>query len=276
MRRTSHALAALALLALALAAPVSVPAASPPLTGVFYNLHPSVRAGGMATLSDLAGDRGHLNLTQLTGDSMVLCGAGDFSGAREGQQLRASFVSRDLDRGCGFDHGGIFTITATVGLDERHAAGDYAARNAGGSLFIEAPGVFEVWADGVAPPTVRYTGWLFNQRAGVGGTAVLDLAMGDRTIFGAMNFTGAPGDTTLCGAGPLTGVRREGGTLEWSFVSADADPGCGVDRGLRFVVEAERAANGATIAGAYSLGGSRAGIFELRRASQLYLPMLGR
>lgn len=276
MRRIARALAALAISALALAAPAPAPAAALPLAGVFYNLHPYVRAGGPATLTDLAGDAGHLNLTQMAGDSRVLCGAGDFSGAREGDQLRASFVSRDLDRGCGFDHGGIFTITATIGLDDLHVAGDYFAKNADGSSLREAPGVFEVWAEGAAPPATRYLGWFFNQRAGISGTLTLDLAMGDRALFGAMNFTGNPGDTVLCGAGPFTGARGDGGALEWSFVSADGDEGCGFDRGMRFIVEAQRSPDGATITGEYFLGSSRAGIFELGRASPTFLPAVGR
>lgn len=276
MRRATMALAALVLAAMTLAAPTPAPAVAPPLAGVFYNLHPNVRAGGPATLSDLAGSTGHLNLTEMAGDSRALCGAGDFSGEREGDQLLAAFVSRDLDRGCGFDHGGIFTITATVGLDDLHVAGDYSARNADGSSLTEAPGVFEVWADGTAPPTSRYMGWFFNQRAGISGTLTLDLALGDRALFGTMDFTGNPGDRVLCGAGPFAGARHGAGLLEWSLVSADPDPGCGFDRGLRFVVEAQRSADGASITGEYFLGGSRAGIFELGRAAATFLPSVSR
>jgi len=276
MHRLAYTLTALTLLAVALAAPSPAPAAAPSLIGVFYNQHPSVRAGGPATLGDLAGDAGYLDFTQMAGDSRVICGAGDFSGTRAGEQLLASFVSRDLDRGCGFDHGGIFTITATVGLDDLHVAGDYVAKNADGSSMIESTGIFEVWANGTAPLTTRYRGWFFNQTAGVSGTAVLDLAVGDRALFGKMNFTGTPGDTILCGAGLLTGARHDSGALEWSFVSADADLGCGFDHGMRFIVDAERSPDGASVTGEYFLGDSRTGIFELRRASTTFLPIVTR
>jgi hypothetical protein len=240
-----------------------------------YNTGPSVRAGGTATVQNLSGGSGALNFTELDGDTRPLCGAGTFDGARTGQQLTASFVSRNLDQGCGFDHGGIFTITATVGLDERWMAGDYQATNAGGSALTEAPGLFEVWGEGEAPATVPYAGWFFNQQAGISGTLTLDLASGERVIFGKMNFSGQPGGTTLCGAGTLTGARGIDNRLEWSFVSPDTDPGCGFDRGLRFVIETERASEG-VLSGIYYLGSTRAGIFEVRAVQQLWLPLLQR
>lgn len=56
---------------------------------------------------------GYINFTNYP-DVPSLCGAGDFTGYRQGRDLQFSFVSNDPEPDCGFDRGWFFTVTATL------------------------------------------------------------------------------------------------------------------------------------------------------------------
>jgi hypothetical protein len=122
------------------------------MSGVFYNL--LAMAGGIVDVDLALTDMqalGYINFTQRPEDPAPLCGAGDFSGPRDGNTLHLSFISDDPDPGCGFDRNAVFTMTANIDGHTTHFWGDYQGTNAGGSHIREAPGVFEAWTPGSQP-----------------------------------------------------------------------------------------------------------------------------
>jgi hypothetical protein len=58
-------------------------------------------------------------------DDPVVCGAGDFEGIREGNDLVWQFISSDFDEGCGFDVGFVFEVDAALSGDESTITGTY-------------------------------------------------------------------------------------------------------------------------------------------------------
>ncbi len=253
----------------------ATPTETPPMRGVFFNAHPQVLAGGSATLTGFSNaNLGRLDLTALPDDTRTLCGAGDLIGVRTAQSLSATFTSGDTDPGCGFDHGGIFTITATIRADERRLWGDFSTRNAGGSAFIEGYGGFEVWAEGAAPQSERYEGTFTNTSVGRSGTADMTLMVGERTVSGAINLSNLPGEAALCGAGAFTGLIEPDGAVLLSFRSNDPDPGCR-SVSSQFIVQAALTNGGANFAGTYTAAGQD-GTLTLTRVVELSVPLIAR
>ena len=155
--------------------------------GVFYNL--GAMAGGTVTSSldiQQSAVADYMNFTNLP-SQLALCGAGDLDGTLSEGNILGSFVSHDLDAGCGFDHGSIFYITATLSSDNTHYWGNYQPRNANGSSITEYPGVFETWTDGQSPQRIRYEGDFTNTSANRSGSVLLDIALGTNTVSGSMN-----------------------------------------------------------------------------------------
>lgn len=59
---------------------------------------------------------GYINFTNYPG-VRTLCGAGNFTGTRQGRTLQFNFVSNDPEPDCGFDRGWNFTVSATLSQD---------------------------------------------------------------------------------------------------------------------------------------------------------------
>jgi len=242
----------------------SDPTTDADLSGVFYNL--VAQAGGTVTSTvsiQQSTATGYLNFTNFPGQS-ALCGAGNLSGAHSNGNITGSFVSNDLDPGCGFDHGAIFNITSTLDIGSTHFWGEYQPKNAGGSQVNEYPGVFETWAMGYAPSRVTFQGTFTNTSLNRGGPVVLDIAFGANTVSGFMNYTNPPGESALCGAGEFAGVRYPNDAIQFSFSSADPDLGCGFDNGLTFVMDAHLAPDSNSVSGTYYVSG-QGGVFTVFR-----------
>lgn len=71
---------------------------------------------------------GYLDATGLPGGSTI-CGAGDFSGNKEGSNIEFTFVSQDTDTGCGFDHGNLNTFNVTISPNGEILSGGYTIDN---------------------------------------------------------------------------------------------------------------------------------------------------
>lgn len=253
----------------------ATPTETPQMRGVFFNAHPQVRAGGSATLTGFdRANLGRLDFTALPDDTRTLCGAGDLIGERVEQSLIATFTSGDTDPGCGFDHGGIFTIAATVRANQRRLWGDFSTRNAGGSAFIEGYGGFEVWAEGAAPQSKRYAGTFTNTSVGRSGTADMTFLIGERTVSGAINLSNLPGEAALCGAGAFTGLIEPDGAVLLSFRSNDLDPGC-QSVSSQFIIQAALIDAGANFAGTFIVAGQE-GTLTLTRVVELHVPLIAR
>ncbi len=232
--------------------------------GIFYNL--GIQLGGTVTSTLNIQESvvtGYMNFTNLPGES-ALCGAGNLSGTYYNGSIVGSFVSNDLDPGCGFDHGSIFYIDANLDSENTHYWGDYQPRNAGGSNIREDPGIFESWISGSTPRRVKYQGTFKNTTFNRSGPVVLDIALGTNTVSGYMNYTNWPGEPAICGAGEFTGVRRSDNTIQYSFISRDPDPDCGFDHGLKFIMDAVISTNLDTISGTYQAD-RQGGVFSVIR-----------
>jgi pimeloyl-ACP methyl ester carboxylesterase len=241
-----------------------------PLTGFFFNTHPSMRRGGTATMT-LALDEGNvsgtINFTQRPEDPLALCGAGAFSGTRTGDSFTATFTSNDLDPGCGFDRNARYTLQGMLGEGGAHVWGTYNGVNAGGSRIVEGGGVFEVWGAGLQPAPVPFRGTFINTGAGYGGPLTIDLIIGSSVVAGPINFTGEIGRPPLCGAGEMVGARS-GTTIVASFVSRDRDPGCGFDIGWRlYLVNTTLSPDNQTLQGSYGINNGQTGTFITNRAA---------
>lgn len=122
--------------------------------GFFYNT--AARTGGFVAAELTPGSTsltGTWNFTQDEAESTVLCGAGDITLQRSGQQFEGSFVSADTDTGCGFDHGAVMTLQGSSSTDDLQLTGNYSAANAGGSNISGGSGQFDVWKNG--PQTLQ-------------------------------------------------------------------------------------------------------------------------
>ena len=78
---------------------------------------------------------GYINFTNDPG-VRTLCGAGNFTGIRQGRTFRFNFVSSDPDPGCGFDRGLKFTVSATLSPDNSTLeSGSYQINNTQAGIF---------------------------------------------------------------------------------------------------------------------------------------------
>jgi hypothetical protein len=246
-----------------------------PMDGVFYNV--LAHAGGSVTTNlDIQPSTvsGFMNFTQRPEDSLILCGAGNFSGTRNNNTVTGSLISHDDDPGCTYDDGGIATITGTVGLTDTLFYGEYTTKNASGSTFDPSKnrGVFDVWTASHQPPTLSYAGRFLNTTVNRGGRMSMEIAIGQQIVYGYVNATNDAGQSPLCGAGFFTGYTKLDGTREVSFISEDSDPGCGFDHGLRNILQIVFAPDQRTLTGTYTVGIS-GGTFTLTRVQKVYLPL---
>jgi hypothetical protein len=248
---------------------------SPPqnFQGVFYNS--DVGRGGDVSISEAdfqsSSVSGFMNFTERVEDDNALCGAGDLLGTRVDHMVYASFVSNDPDKKCGFDRNGIFTITATLDLESSHLYGDYSSKNANGSQLLEASGVFELWPDGNLPSPQLYLGSFMNTNVQRGGSVMLSIYLGEKIVFGYINFTNVPSESALCGAGAFTGIRNSDDTIQFSFISRDPDQGCASSLARRLTVNADLSNDLKTISGTYD-----AGTFSVELVQAVYLPFVKR
>jgi len=104
--------------------------------GRFVNAGAGV--GGPVTLDLVIGTRtvsGWINFTNDPG-AQLICGAGELVGERNGGQVTASFVSFDIDPGCGFDHGlQLYLTDTTLSADLWQISGAYGVSNGQAGTF---------------------------------------------------------------------------------------------------------------------------------------------
>lgn len=101
-------------------------------TGVFTNT--AVNRGGPVTIDIAIGTNtvsGYMNFTNNPSEGL-LCGAGEFTGVKDGSTLEYSFISHDLDPGCGFDTGLRFVMQASLSENATVIAGNYNIGQSGG------------------------------------------------------------------------------------------------------------------------------------------------
>lgn len=105
-------------------------------TGTFTNT--TVNQGGIVEIRLLIADdesiSGHINFTNYP-TSVTLCGAGDFQGQKSGNNINFVFTSNDLDAGCYFDKGLIFTINAVISNDKLSLEGKYTVSSGREGVF---------------------------------------------------------------------------------------------------------------------------------------------
>lgn len=77
---------------------------------------------------------GTLDATGLP-NGRTICGAGELTGTKTGNQIEFTFTSFDNDPGCGFDHGLVNTSTAVLSPDERVLSGSYTIDNGQQGVF---------------------------------------------------------------------------------------------------------------------------------------------
>jgi hypothetical protein len=68
-------------------------------------------------------------------DSTLICGAGEITGTRNGNNIEYTFTSNDPDPGCGFDRGWVFTFRGTLSPDERILQGNWIIDNGQEGIF---------------------------------------------------------------------------------------------------------------------------------------------
>lgn len=263
----------LIVLLVALYVPARVDAAEPLVyTGIFLN--ETVERGGDLALT-LTVNQGQVqtraNFTALVPSSAALCGAGETAPVTLTMPFTSTFVSRDLDLGCGFDWGATYTLTSTLQANQTQLVGTFAVRNSGGSLATPAQGRFEAWRTDVAPVHERYLGTFVNTTIGAPGTVALQIQRGEQLVAGTIDFDGLPGGQVLCGGGTFVVPVAE--PLRFTPDGGDRDLGCGLSGAL--VIELVTTDNGAQIIGTYR-GGVQAGTLTLRRARVVALPALRR
>lgn len=233
------------------------------MQGVFYNTR--VRSGGTVTIQNFEQQKGsgYINFTQRPENPNPLCGAGNFSGSSRNKTITATFVSNDIDPGCGFDRNAVFSLNGTV--NGTSFWGNYSGKNTNGSRFVEAGGVFEAIA-GQLPKRQIYIGTFKNNSSNAGGSVIIEMLVGQNTVSGFINFTNQPSQQPLCGAGEFTGVRRPNNTIELSFISNDPDQNCGFDKGLQFLIDAQLSNNQTALTGNYKVNNSPSGSFRAELA----------
>jgi hypothetical protein len=232
-----------------------LPDTSQPLTGVFYNL--GLQEGGTVTVKNWSyntkGLTGFANATQFSDSTTPICGAGNTTAKRTGMTIAGSFVSNDPDVGCTFDKGAIISYNGTIAPDLTSGWGNYQIKNAGGSRFLETPGVYEVWAAGKQPKRKIYQG-TFTSGASQGVVRV-EMVVGTNTVSGYANFSNLPGKPILCSAGKFAGLKRADQSMQIGFVSNDPDSGCGFDKGWRMVMNGKLSTNQNNLNGTFQVVG---------------------
>ena len=96
---------------------------SGPFTNTTFNLSGNVIID--MVINDDNSLTGYVNFTNYP-DVTTLCGAGNFTGTKSGNNLEFSFISDDPDSGCGFDKGLKFDLIAS--LSEAGGRYDYERR----------------------------------------------------------------------------------------------------------------------------------------------------
>jgi hypothetical protein len=234
-----------------------LPNPSQPLTGVFYNQ--ALQEGGTVSLTNWSYTNtslsGYVNATQFSDSTNPICGAGNTKAKRTGMTLAGSFISNDLDIGCTFDKGGIISYSGNVAADLSSGWGSYQVKNAGGSRFIESPGVYEIWAPGKQPKRRIYQG-TFGSGTNK-GTVKVEMVVGTSTVSGFANFSNLPGQPILCSGGKFAGLKRADLTMQIGFASNDPDPGCGFDKGWRMVMNAKLSADLNKLDGTFEVVGQK-------------------
>lgn len=177
---------------------------------------------------------GYINFTNQPGNS-ALCGAGAFTGTRNGDVIQFGFTSHDPDPGCSTFDGWIFNVSGTLSGNQI-VNGSYSVNGENGTFS--------------AAQTTPYTGRFLNPTYGTGGPVQLDIVLETSSVTGYINFSNDPGGGTLCGAGSFIGTRS-GDTIQFSFISNDLDSGCTIDDGWVFNVNGTLSGN--QIEGSYSI-----------------------
>ncbi len=93
--------------------------------GTFVNT--TVDSSGKVTLDIVVGNdtvSGYMNFSNHFGD-LPICGAGEFVGKREGNNLMWQFASNDPDVSCLLDSGDLIAVDSTISEDESVIAGTY-------------------------------------------------------------------------------------------------------------------------------------------------------
>ncbi|MCP4544391.1 MAG: DUF1906 domain-containing protein [Chloroflexi bacterium] len=203
--------------------------------------------GGPVVIDMRIGDStvsGYINFSNKSGNS-ALCGAGSFSGTRNGNSIQFSFTSDDPDYGCGADKGLVFNVSGTLSGDQI-TGGTYTVGSGESGTFS-------------ASRTAQYSGRFNNPEYG-SGEVVLDIVIGASSVVGYTDFTNDPGHSALCGAGPFVGTKN-GNSIQFKFTSNDSDSGCGFDYGQVFDIDGTLSAN--QIAGSYSVDNGESGTFSV-------------
>ena len=215
--------------------------------GPFYNTSSSV--GGSVVIDITIGTdtvAGAIDFTNKPGIG-ALCGAGTFTGTRDGDRIAFSFTSHDSNDGCTFDDGWVFDVSATISGD-RLVNGRYSLTNGQSGTFS-------------ARKTRRYEGRFTNSSNGLQGDVQLDLAIGDDDVAGAIDFTNDPGGGALCGAGSFVGSRN-GNDITFAFLSNDNDAGCTFDDGWTFELDGTLSGNRLTNGDYYIPNNGQSGTFS--------------
>ena len=160
---------------------------------------------------------GYINFTN-NPNSGSLCGAGNFSGTRNGDTIQFSFTSGDSDPGCTWANGLVFNVSGVLSGNQI-VNGVYTVSDGENGVFS---------AMQTTPYTGRFT--TLNNRV---GSVSIDLASSTTMVAGFINFTNDPGAAALCGAGSFVGTRNVD-SIQFSFLSNDPDTGCTFDKGLVF------------------------------------------
>ena len=186
--------------------------------GQFTN--PSLSASGSVVLDisiTSSAVSGYINFTN-NPNSGALCGAGNFSGTRNGDTIQFSFTSSDSDPGCTWANGLVFNVSGVLSGNQI-VNGVYTVSDGENGVFS---------AMQTTPYTGRFT--TLNNRV---GSVSIDLASSTTMVAGFINFTNDPGAAALCGAGSFVGTRNVD-SIQFSFLSNDPDTGCTFDKGLVF------------------------------------------
>ncbi len=236
---------------------------SPSLKGVFYNTNEKLGGNWIGNLNTIDDNvTGNFNATQFDTAKTILCGAGEFKTKILNGKMNSQFISNDIDEGCTFDKGGIIKFDATVNNQLSHIIGNYDTHNSNGSSFAEGGGLFEMWNESNKPQMKKYKGTFTNIQINQDGTVEIDIAKGEKLVYGTINFTEEPGASKLCGAGQFTGII-ENDKITFAFESDDKDQGCGFERGNHFEISADYINNQTTILGDYSIGNVKLGHFSV-------------
>ncbi len=215
--------------------------------GPFHNTSRDARGSVVIDLA-LGSDTvsGYIDFTNNPGVG-ALCGAGSFSGTRNGDRIQFSFTSNDSDDGCTMDDGWVFDVSATLSGDEL-TNGSYSLSNGQSGTFS-------------ARRTQPYSGRFTNASNGLQGDVAIDLALGDSSVAGHIDFTNDPDDGALCGAGSFVGTRN-GDAISFKFLSNDTDSGCTFDDGWTFEIEGTLSGNRITDGSYYIPDNGQSGTFS--------------